>query len=165
MHRCLDFFFMGVLPQNAVKFRQLLGLALFLNSLLFSGRAASTHDSSSFAPSKWDREMRLSLVVNLFTAAVRFQCDIKLLITAEQTALYKYSLSMLPAIQLLSRGSGAEGNVTGLTRSPISRGLTWLFKKPASLGERVPGIYTLYTRLHFILHSALLSKCRSDFLG
>lgn len=151
--------FTGVLPQNTVKFWQLPGLALFLNSLLFSGRASSTRDSSSFAPSKWDREMRISLVVNLFTAAVQFQRDIKLLITAEQTAPHRYSLSTLQPSSS-SAGVGGSRRKCEWTHS-ISRGLTWLFKKPTFLRERVPGIYT---HLHFVLLSAQFSKCRSDFL-
>lgn len=36
-----------------------------------------------------ETEIRISLVVDLFTASVQFQCDIKLLIIAEQTAFYK----------------------------------------------------------------------------
>lgn len=36
-----------------------------------------------------ETEMRISLVVHLFTAVLQFQCDIKLVIIAEQTAFYK----------------------------------------------------------------------------
>lgn len=150
--------FTGVLPQNTVKFWQLPGLALFLNSLLFSGRASSTLDSSSFAPSKWDREMRISLVVNLFTAAVQFQHDIKLLITAEQTAPHRYSLSPM---QPSSSSAGVGGSrrkcdwthsISGVWPDSLKSQRSW---------ERVPGIYT---HLHFVLLSAQFSKCRSDFL-
>lgn len=36
-----------------------------------------------------ETETRISLVVHLFTAALQFQCDIKLVIIAEQAAFYK----------------------------------------------------------------------------
>lgn len=139
---------------------QLLWLVLFFNSSLFNGRASSIHGSSSLAASKWDRETRISLVVDLSTAALRFHCDIKLVIIAERGLLLTNdSLSMLPASKRRSRESGeVKENITGLTW--FLGDLTWLFKEPVFLRERVLGICT---NMHFVHRSAhFSSKLGSD---
>lgn len=159
MHRCLDFLLRESFHKTLSNSDSCQGLlySLILCFLVEGHLPLATPAVSP--PSKWDREMRISLVVNLFTAAVQFQRDIKLLITAEQTAPHRYSLSTLQPSSS-SAGVGGSRRKCEWTHS-ISRGLTWLFKKPTFLRERVPGIYT---HLHFVLLSAQFSKCRSDFL-
>lgn len=91
MYRCLEFF----LKSRTVLFFKPLSNSdscydLFYSLILsFLMEGHLPFMAPAVQPPLNETEMRISLVVHLFTAALQFQCDIKLVIIAERTTFYK----------------------------------------------------------------------------